>query len=348
MTIQLAPWTHPTSGQTRLYVNGAGPDKLYFVEHRGRPALLQTSGRDAGKDRLVSVLDALMAQGALTEGEPVTWEALVLAAASGRDAPPAGRAPRAGSGRVAPFSPPPGSSERSRQATELDPLSIDFPGPVKIRLDHREPAELAALLEQHPAVDLEVCTLELGDIEIPGPDGVRVLIERKDCSPRESRTDFEASIIHDDKRLFRQSEGMKMDPGVIGVLMLEGDVYANSRSMLVQQVDGALSFLSVIQGMSIMPTYNLNHSAYMVIKIARHYRYGLGYELGLRNKAKMPLLDAKAYVLEGIPGVNAALARALLQHFGSVKAVAAASRTELLKVEGIGPKRAEQILEALN
>lgn len=51
--------------------------------------------------------------------------------------------------------------------------------------------------------------------------------------------------------------------------------------------------------------------AYMLAKIAQHL-HGLGYDLALRTDKPKALLSARSYVLEGIPGVSAGLARALL------------------------------------
>lgn len=133
------------------------------------------------------------------------------------------------------------------------------------------------------------------------------------------------------------------------MLLLEGDVYANSTRMgLIQQVDGALTFASAIQRMSVLPTLSLRHSAYVLLKLAQHQRWGLGYDLGLRAEKPRILLDRSAYVLEGISGVNAGLARTLLEHFGSVRAVCQAEISQLQKIPGIGPKRAISIYETLS
>lgn len=51
--------------------------------------------------------------------------------------------------------------------------------------------------------------------------------------------------------------------------------------------------------------------------------------------------------LDGIPGLGEVKAKALLRHFGSVKAVAAANEAELRSVPGIGPALASTILRAL-
>ena len=214
---------------------------------------------------------------------------------------------------------------------------------VTVIIDHREPKELAELISQHPLMDVRVETLELGDILVDDT----ILIERKDCTYENHSTDFENSIIGEDKRLFNQSERLKMQSQYLPIILLEGSCYNNSQSMLIQQIDGAISFLAVVQRLSILQTYNLHHTAYMITKLALHIKNGLGYEIGLREGKPKQLLDKKAFVLEGITGVSAKIARGMISHFGSVKAVVNASEAELLKVKGLGKVKVKQILEIL-
>ena len=215
---------------------------------------------------------------------------------------------------------------------------------VTVIVDHREPKELVELISQHPLIDVKVEMLDLGDILIDNT----ILIERKDCTYETHATDFENSVINEDKRLFNQSERLKMQSDYLPIILLEGSCYNNSQRMLVQQIDGAISFISVIQKLSILQTYNLNHTAYMIVKLALHIKNGLGYEIALRKEKPKQLLDKKAFVLEGITGVSAKIARELLSHFGSIKAVVNATEAELSKVNGLGKVKVAKILEVLS
>lgn len=49
------------------------------------------------------------------------------------------------------------------------------------------------------------------------------------------------------------------------------------------------------------------------------------------------------YVLQGLPNIGKKRAEALLEHFGGVEAVMAASENELAEVDGIGAPIAEKI-----
>ena len=238
-------------------------------------------------------------------------------------------------------------ASNSKQTNKIDSIpklsSIKVPDPVDIRIDHREPAELIDMLSSIGNVNVERCALELGDIELNG----EILIERKCCTSSNSGTDFENSIINDDKRLHIQSERMKFEDK-IPIILLEGDVYNNSQRMLIQSVDGAISFLCAIQRLSVIPTYNLEHTAYLILKLATHHRSGLGYELGLRSKKPKALLDQKSFVLEGLPGVNAELSRRILKRFGSIHKFMLADKSEMLSVKGLGEKTTDKIIAVIH
>lgn len=242
-------------------------------------------------------------------------------------------------------------SQRPAEAMSLDVSSIQMPGPVTIQVDHREPESLISLLDSHPLITVDVVSLELGDILVEDRDGNRLIIERKRCDDA-GKTDFEISIT-DDGRLFDQSERLKMEVGssdkqVIPVVLLEGDVYGNSNTMLCQQIDGALSFLSVIQTISVLPVYHQNHAAYMIAKLASHFVDGLYTPVSLHKAKPKAVFDQQLYALESLPGVSCRVAEQLLETFGSVRRVMLATQEELLAVKGFGPKKVAAFLKVLD
>ncbi|MFN3622019.1 MAG: helix-hairpin-helix domain-containing protein, partial [Nitrososphaerales archaeon] len=69
----------------------------------------------------------------------------------------------------------------------------------------------------------------------------------------------------------------------------------------------------------------------------------------LRHKPKLLTeKERQIYAVSGLPGVGESLAIRLLTHFGSVRRVYLASKTELMRVEGIGKVKAEQITNLLD
>ena len=235
-------------------------------------------------------------------------------------------------------------ADRNQEALMLDIHTIEIPEEIHIRIDHREPKALIDLLSSHEGANVTVEALELGDIIINDT----IVIERKNCGEKNRATDFENSIIENDKRLFTQSERLKIQGDYLPIILLEGSCYENSQRMLVQQIDGAISFLAVIQQLSVLISYNLNHSAYLILKLGTHFQNGLGYDLGLRSKKPEVLLDKKSFVLEGVPGISPKLARELISQFGSIKNIVNASAEELGKIKGLGKKKIEGILETFS
>lgn len=324
MALRLNLWNHPRSPQfDRIYVAGLGVEgKAYFYQTGGDVRLSAGQANPADADGL---LDTAIAALGLDRSRADLWNDLRRCCA----APRAARAMTRDSFKPRAAPPTPDAAEH------LDVATIKVPAPITIKVDHREPDVVIDELRRAANTTIEVCQLDLGDYVIND----RIFIERK------SVPDFEASII-DSKRLFDQSERIKLELDAIGVVLIEGNWNSAAR-MLPQQVIGALSFLGAIQALSVWQTTGPVCTAYTIVKLATHFCNGLGYELGLRQHKPSSLLDAQSYVLEGCPGVNAELARRLLQHFGSIAGVAQADFAALRAVPGIGPKKAQRIVEVL-
>jgi len=351
--MRITLWHPPQNPQrVRAYLNQLGglpQDVKAFVVPHGNGVKLSVSDAAAAP----AVLDALREAGVLSEGQSL--ESIPFAAFEERAQPvggKAGRAPRAKRPGSSPSNRAPAralTGSRLDEAEALDLASIPVPDPVLIRIDHREPAALFEALQGLPNVTLERTDLALGDIEIQGRE-TRYVIERKCCAETAARTDFEASVVGDDKRLFFQSEKMRLEEGITPIVLLEGPVHDNSRGMLVQAIDGMLSFLVTIQRMNVINTYSLHHTAYVILKLAAHDRSGLGYEPPLRGRkpSGLPQVAQLSFVLEGMPGVSANIARLLAERFGSMAALVAASEADLAAVPGMGPKRIAQIRAILH
>ena len=95
-------------------------------------------------------------------------------------------------------------------------------------------------------------------------------------------------------------------------------------------------------------TLKLNHSAYMILKLAVHTKSGLGYDLALRGKKPVQLSNQLAFTLEGLPGISAKTAKALADKFGTMAGLVAATQQEILTVPGLGKKRLEGIWRVLH
>jgi len=176
------------------------------------------------------------------------------------------------------------------------------------------------LLQRGKNVRLERGHLPLGDYVLSGG---RVICERKTVS------DFETSITGEDKRLFNQAERIALEPGTLGVILIEGDLFGSARQMRPEQICGALSYLAIIKGLSVLHTLDAVHTAYTLVKMATHVQDGLGYQLALRSTKPRDMLSASRFVLEGLPGISGQLADRLLTRFGSLAGVMNATLGEV-------------------
>lgn len=340
MEIRLRIW-EAGNGFTRIYVNGLDvAGKVYLQGSKGRTVVkFEGDPGDMTADLVLEMVER--AAGC----SPWDYDNLLEAV---RTAPPPKRGHRPGS-TAAGARRGSGWNYFEHAATQpdewtaahthsLDPNRWKDPLPEETLLlvDHREPIEMIEFFQRVEKLKVEIVALETGDFVIPG----RLIIERKTAA------DLVRSVVDEDKRVFYQTERMA-NSDLPGVLLLEGNIYKQT-SMKLNAITGTLSFISAIQGTSIIPTLSPEHSADMVVKLARHSIYGLGYELALRGLGPKEPRHAAAFVLEGIPGVSEGTARQLLRRFGSIARVAQASVAELKEVDGVGPKRAEQIWVTLN
>ncbi|GAH99502.1 unnamed protein product [marine sediment metagenome] len=114
-------------------------------------------------------------------------------------------------------------------------------------------------------------------------------------------------------------------------------------------IRGALAALVVEFNIPILPTRDEKETALILVAIARREQVGEAREVAIRGEPKsLALPEQQRFVVEGLPGVSAVLAKRLLEHFGTVERVIAASEDELRQVRGIGREKAKKIKLVLN
>ncbi|MBC7237771.1 MAG: hypothetical protein H5T69_18165 [Chloroflexi bacterium] len=201
-----------------------------------------------------------------------------------------------------------------------------------IRADHRELASgVPALLQAMEGIVLSIETLELADY-ILSP---QVAVERK------TTADLAASIL--DRRLFAQVRQLGVCFERV-VLIVEGQDLYGSHNLHPNAVRGALSFLAVLAGVSVLRSEGPEDTAQLLAIMARHAQHGLGYELSLHVKRRSPSPQMQMrYLVEDLPGIGPKMAESLLEAFGSLEGLFTADIEALQRVPGIGPKRARDI-----
>lgn len=205
---------------------------------------------------------------------------------------------------------------------------------TQIIVDSRESRSGMAPLLAKLGLNIVSQELEVGDYVLAEGLGVE----------RKAAVDFIGSIM--DRRLFLQAPLMKQAykrPFII----VEGNLFNTRSAIEPAALMGALSYLSVMEGISVLHTHDPEQTAMLMATMHRHATEGLGYEIALRGgKPKDRGLQAQ-YLIEGLPGIGPKVAKQLLSHFGCASDILAATAEDLRKVPGIGPKTVLVITEVL-
>ncbi len=199
-------------------------------------------------------------------------------------------------------------------------------------MDSNEPQDIAEKLREL-GVDFEVKKIAPGDYVL-GPIG----IERK------TLFDFFNSMVR--KRLFEQVQRLR-DSYPQPLVILEGDLAEISEFRSPQSFLGALLALETNERVPVLTTADKDQTALLLSILWKRQDKHAG-EYGLRHKPKGMTLDQRQrFLVEGFPSVGDTLARNLLEHFGSVRALVNADEDELKRVAKIGDVKAAEIVRLL-
>ena len=169
------------------------------------------------------------------------------------------------------------------------------------------------------------------------------LINRHIAVERKTTKDFVISII--DGRLFSQASRLKRYAGV-QLMIIEGtDLFYTGYEIDPQAIKGAIVSLSISWQIPLGFSKSPDGTAEILVMAGIQdvkYRDEILKRAGRRPRR---LLTRKLFLLQGLPGIGPKIAKRMLEHFGSVEKVIAASEHEISCVEGIGRKKASQIRE---
>lgn len=200
----------------------------------------------------------------------------------------------------------------------------------KLVMDVNEPEDLHELL-QGRNIPVERKRIQPGDYVI-GEIGVE----------RKTLQDFFSSMVR--KRLFDQVERLR-EAYPLSFLLLEGDVAEVSSYRNPSAFWGAFASITIDRRTPIFFTPDKEQTANLLYVLWRR-REKRPSDYGLRHKPRfLTLEERQRFVVQGLPHVGDVLSRKLLERFGSIRNVFAASEEELMDVEKMGPAKAREISE---
>ncbi|MBD3214102.1 MAG: DEAD/DEAH box helicase [Candidatus Lokiarchaeota archaeon] len=196
--------------------------------------------------------------------------------------------------------------------------------------DNRETASPIVRKLSLMGINLELKQLDLSDYVI----SERVGIERK------SGQDFLDSIK--DGRLFKELIELS-DNFERPILILEGDPFKNT-NINANAIYGAISSIILNLGITLYKTTGGDETATFLYHLAKKEQTHETTPVKLRfEKAPVDLTYLLEYIIAGIPGVNTLRAKSLLEKMETLQAIFNADIGDLMQVENIGKKIAQEI-----
>jgi Fanconi anemia group M protein len=207
---------------------------------------------------------------------------------------------------------------------------------TEIVADYREGSSLKILEELSKITDMKFETLEIGDY-LCG----EVCIERKSY-------DF-----LDFKRLKTQAAIIKNAYGDKAFLVVEhnlDNIIVNSfrhfKDDKTTQILGMVASLAVREGLVPIFCSNPEYAAYIIKALCEKGNDGKEPTIK-KSKPRQSHQDKQIHFLCGISGIEEVLAQRLLERFKSIKELSNATIEQIQEVEGIGQKKAYDILKTL-
>jgi ERCC4-type nuclease len=214
------------------------------------------------------------------------------------------------------------------------------PQPAPVLACTRPDGPIACLLRER---GIEVTLLPLEVDWRPLPD--RYLLGEGRIAERFTTAQFGRAIVR--KTLFLTALDLRAQDGE-PIFVIEGADFHEYGSLHPNAVRGALSALVIEYGGSVLRTSDPEDTAELLTMMARHAQFGVPeISLAAKRKADSPA-DEQRRVIEMLPGVGFSLARRLLQRFGSIRRILAASPEDLAQVRGLSVQRAEVVLEVIH
>jgi len=214
------------------------------------------------------------------------------------------------------------------------PVLHSFEDNIKIFADYREKTTGVVKELVENSVNLKLEVLNCADYVLSS----RVGVELKTVE------DFVDSIV--DGRLLEQLKMLKKNfERPIIILQGSRNIYG-VRNVHPNAIRGMLATIAVSYNIPIIKTEDEKDTAALLISIAKREQSDSSADFSPHaDKKPMTLKEQQEYVVSAVPNVGPAIAKVLLNEFGSVKAVFNADEQSLNSIKGIGDKTAKHIKE---
>ena len=202
---------------------------------------------------------------------------------------------------------------------------------IKIIVDFREKGSSILKNLVDLGVDVSMEQLDVGDFVFG-----RIGIERK------SVRDFIDSLI--DGRLLSQIKELRRFERPLLLIEGEDDIFS-VRKVHPNAIFGMIGAIAVDFNIPILYTKNSSETAALIKVLAKRELEERG-DFGIRIvKKPTSTKELQEFVVSSFPGIGGGLNKRLLEQFGSVRKIVNSSIDELKDVEGIGERKARDLVE---
>ncbi len=202
-------------------------------------------------------------------------------------------------------------------------------------VDHREKGSdlVKRLLTEN--VDLKLKQLSVGDFLISSD----VVVEFKNVK------DFVDSII--DGRLLVQLKSITQYSKPILLIEGEEDIY-KIRNVDPSAIDGMLATIGLSYKIPVFRTKNYIESARLLIAFAKKEQENKTNTFTFHTAKPLEDAELQEYIVSSFPTIGPALAKKIMDHFKTIKSFLQSNKEQLMKIDKLGEKKADEILRILN
>ncbi len=203
--------------------------------------------------------------------------------------------------------------------------------PTLILADHREKNNkiVKELLELDVSVRLEQLTS--ADYVLSGVVGVEL----------KKVGDFVSSLL--DGRLLNQIQALKKNFEK-SVMIIEGEQNIfSARNIHANAIRGALASIVLGHGVPVLYTKDEKDTAALLLVMAKREQHK-GATYSLHCTKPLSLKNQQEFIVSAFPSIGRSMAKILLEHFGSIKALVNATEDELRSVKGVGVTIAKNLV----
>ncbi len=139
------------------------------------------------------------------------------------------------------------------------------------------------------------------------------------------------------------------------ILLIEGNSLLQHPLASVGAIRGAISYVSCLNRIPIVQTNNESETTEMLFIMANQTQFGLGFDVSSPEPSAAAALpkpktpeEIRAHIVQTLPDVGPAMAEAVIKMFGSLRTLFSATASDLTKISGLGPKKAQKIIEVFD